>query len=332
MKILMTGATGFLGRQLWPRLRAEGHSLVVLARDPSRATALVPGAVAFEWNGLVGLPPAEAFQGVDAVVNLIGESVAQRWTADRKRRFRDSRVAATRALVERLAALEARPRTLLSMSAVGIYGDRKDEVLTERSSPGTGFLADLGREWEGAALAASALGMRVVVVRSGVVLGHGGMLARLLPLFRLGLGGRLGSGRQFLPWIHVDDLLRMIMHLLSANTALGGGGGGGVVKGDVVNGDVVNGDTVPGDVVNGVAPEPATNAELTAALGRVLKRPVMLAVPALALRLALGEMAEEVLLASQRVSPIRALESGFVFRYPLLDAALKNLLESAQAE
>jgi uncharacterized protein (TIGR01777 family) len=305
MKILMTGATGFLGRLLWPLLRAEGHTLAVLARDTSRTTALLPGVTAFEWNGLVGLPPAEAFAGVDAIVNLIGEPIAKRWNADRKRRFRESRVLATHALVERLATIEPRPRLLVSMSAVGIYGDRGDEVLTERSALGNGFLAEMARDWEAAAFEASALGVRVGVVRSGVVLGReGGMLAKLLPIFRLGLGGRLGSGGQYVPWIHVDDLLRLVVHVLSAEE-----------KPNAV-------------VINGVAPEPVTNAELTAALGRQLHRPVLLGMPAIVLRLALGEMAEEVLLASQRVSPIAAIESGFAFRFPLLESALRDLLVS----
>jgi uncharacterized protein len=303
MKILMTGATGFLGRQLWPLLRAEGHSLVVLARDTSRTTALLPGVTAFEWNGLVGLPPAEAFEGVAAIINLIGEPIAKRWNDERKRRFRDSRVLATRGLVERLATLPIRPGLLVSMSAVGIYGDRKTEVLTEKSAIGSSFLAQMTRDWEAAAFEARALGVRVNVVRSGVVLGTaGGMLAKLLPVFRLGLGGRLGSGHQYLPWIHIDDMLRLLIYVLTAEKDLGDG------------------------IINAVAPEPVTNAELTAALGRQLNRPVVLGMPAMVLRLALGEMAEEVLLASQRVSPIAALESGFEFRFPLLEAALKNLL------
>jgi len=298
MKILLTGATGYLGQSLRPVLRESGHALVVLARDPSRTAALVPGARIFEWDGVVGLPPAEAFEGVDAVINLIGESVAKRWTAERKRRFRDSRILPTRALIERMAGLPVRPRVLVSMTGVGIYGDRADEVLTEKAAPGQGFLAGLSQEWEAAALGARELGVRVVVFRSGAVLGPGGgVLGKLLPLFRLGLGGRLGSGRQYFPWIHLDDVARLFVHALATESLEG--------------------------PVNVVAPEPATNAEFTTALGQALHRPVLLTVPALALRLALGEMADEMLLVSQRVSPIRILESGFDFRYPLLGPALR---------
>lgn len=300
----MTGATGYVGKNLRPKLREAGHALVVLARDPSRTAALVPGARIFAWDGVVGLPPAEAFDGVDAVINLIGESVARRWTVERKRRFRDSRVLATRALVERMAGLaeSARPRVLVSMAGVGYYGDRADEVLTEKSAPGQGFLAKLGEEWEAAALEAVALGVRTVVFRSGVVLGPGGgILGKLLPLFRLGLGGRLGSGRQYFPWIQLEDLLRLFLYALATEGLTG--------------------------AVNAVAPEPATNAEFTVALGQALHRPAALAVPALALRLGLGEMADEMLLVSQRVSPIHALESGFDFNYPLLGPALKACLE-----
>jgi uncharacterized protein (TIGR01777 family) len=303
MKILLTGATGYIGGTLRPMLRDAGHTLVVLARDPSRTAALVPGARIFAWDGVVGLPPAEAFDGVEAVINLIGESVAKRWTVERKRRFRDSRVLPTRALVERMGGLppSGRPRVLVSMAGVGFYGDRGEEALTEKSAPGQGFLAKLGQEWESAAEGATALGIRTVIFRSGVVLGPGGgILGKLLPLFRLGLGGRLGSGRQYFPWIHLEDLLRLFLHALASDGLSG--------------------------AVNAVAPEPATNAEFTAALGQALHRPVALAVPALALRLALGEMADEMLLVSQRVSPIRAIESGFDFHFPLLGPALRACL------
>jgi uncharacterized protein len=305
MRYLITGATGFLGRALWQALGAAGHERVALARDVRRASQTLSGGQVLEWNGVVGLPPPGALDGVDIVVNLIGESVARRWTSERKRRFRDSRVLPTRALVQRMTELEParRPRALVSMGGTAYYGDRETEVLTEKSTAGGGFLADLARDWEDAALAAEALGVRVVVLRTGVVLGRdGGILAKLLPPFRLGLGARLGTGRQYLPWIHLDDMMSL-MQLAGTSEALRG-------------------------PVNAVAPEPVTNAEVVAALGEALRRPAALMVPGFALKLAMGEMAEEVLLSSQRVSPIKALEVGFEFRFPLLRQALADLLRS----
>jgi uncharacterized protein len=301
MRFLMTGGTGFLGRHLWVAMRQAGHEGIVLSRDTKRAGAVLPGATVFEWNGTIGLPPEAAFDGVDVVVNLIGESVATRWNDERKRRFRDSRVLPTRSLVERMQTLQARPRALISIAGTGYYGDRGDEVLTEGAKPGSGFLAKLSQEWEAGALAADALGVRAVVVRSGVVLGRGGgMLPRIMTPFRLGLGGRLGNGRQYFPWIHVADLVGILVRLAVRDSVRG--------------------------PVNGVAPEPITNAEFTTALAKALGRPAALAVPAFALKLAFGEMANELLLSSQRVSPIRALEDGYEFQFPLLGPALADLL------
>lgn len=301
MRFLVAGATGFLGRHLSAALRAAGHQLTALARDPARASGLLPGARIVEWNAMIGLPPEEAFAGVDVVVNLIGESVAKRWTEARKRQFRDSRVVPTRALVERISGLTTPPSALVSIAGTGFYGDRGDEVLTESSAAGAGFLAKLSQEWESAATGAPAT-TRTVVVRSGVVLGRdGGILPRITTPFRFGVGGRLGNGRQYFPWIHCSDAIGILMHVASREDVQG--------------------------AVNGVAPEPVTNAELTAALGRILRRPARLAVPAMALKLALGEMAEELLLASQRVSPIRVLESGYTFKFPLIGPALADLLQ-----
>jgi uncharacterized protein len=301
LRFLITGATGFLGRHLWAALREAGHEGVVLARDVERAQVALPGARVLEWNGTVGLPPETAFDGIDTVINLIGESVARRWNPERKRRFRDSRVLPTRALVERMETLTDRPRVLISVAGTGYYGDRGDEVLTETSKPGSGFLATLSQEWESAALAAEPLGVRTVVPRFGVILGRdGGMLPRILTPFRLGVGGRLGNGRQYFPWIHLSDAIGILLHVATRETVRG--------------------------PVNGVAPEPVTNAEFTAALGKTLGRPVVMGVPAFALKLALGEMAEELLLASQRVSPIRALEARYEFKFPLLVPALADLL------
>lgn len=301
MRFLITGATGFLGRHLWAAIRENGHEGVALARDVERAGKVLPGARIWEWNGVVGLPPEGAFDGVDVIVNLIGESVARRWNDERKRRFRDSRVLPARALVERLAGLASRPRTMISIAGTGFYGNRGEEVLTESSAGGSGFLAKLSQEWEAAALAAEGQGLRAVVLRSGVVLGSdGGILPKILTPFRLGLGGKLGDGRQYFPWIHLSDQVGLLLHLASRADLRG--------------------------PVNGVAPEPVTNAEFTVAMGRVLSRPTVLGVPAFALKIALGEMAEELLLSSQRVSPIRALESGYSFKFPLVAAALADLL------
>ena len=306
MRFLITGATGFLGRHLWAALREAGHEGTVLARDADRASKLLPGARVLAWNGTIGLPPEAAFEGIDVVVNLIGESVARRWNNERKRRFRDSRVLPTRALCERMETMDVRPRALISMAGTAIYGNRGDEVLTEASPPGAGFLAKLSQEWESAAVGAESFGLRVVVVRSGAVLGRdGGILPRILTPFRLGLGGRLGNGRQYFPWIHLADLIGILLR---------------VSKDDTVRGPV-----------NAVAPEPTTNAEFTEALGRALRRPTALGVPAFALKLALGEMAEELLLSSQRVSPVRALEIGYEFKFPLLAPALADLLAARAA-
>jgi uncharacterized protein (TIGR01777 family) len=301
MRFLITGATGFLGQHLWTALREAGHEGTVLARDPKRASALLSGARVVEWSGTVGLPPEEAFEGVDVVVNLAGESVARRWTEERKRRFRDSRILPTRALVERMQALTTRPGSFISIAGTGRYGDRGTEVLTESSSAGTGFLARLSQEWESSALGAESLGVRTVVLRMGVVLGaDGGFLPRILTPFRMGVGGRLGNGRQYFPWVHVDDAIGLLMHL-GTKTDLRG-------------------------PVNGVAPEPVTNGEFTAALGKALGRPTALGVPAFVLKMTFGQMADELMLASQKVSPVRALEAGYQFAFPLLAQALADVL------
>jgi uncharacterized protein (TIGR01777 family) len=301
MRFLITGATGFLGQHLWKALREAGHEGTVLARDARRASTLLSGARVVEWSGTVGLPPEDAFDGVDVVVNLAGESVARRWTDERKRRFRDSRVLPTRALVERMQALTSRPQALISIAGTGLYGDRGDEVLTEASSAGTGYLAKLSQEWESSALTAEALGVRTVVLRLGVVLAaDGGFLPRILTPFRLGVGGRLGNGRQYFPWIHLADGIGLLMHLATKSDMRG--------------------------PVNGVAPEPVTNAEFTAALGRALGRPTALGVPAFLLKMTFGQMAGELMLAGQRVSPVRALEAGYQYEFPLLAQALADVL------
>jgi uncharacterized protein (TIGR01777 family) len=309
MRFLITGATGFIGRHVWAALRRDGHEVVVLARDPARAAEALPGSRVLAWNGKIGLPPETAFGGVDVVVNLIGESVAVRWTDKRKLALRDSRVLPTRALVERFEGLRRRPPVFISMSGAAVYGDRGDEVLTEASPLGTtdGFLVRLSGEWEAAARGAERLGMRVVLLRSGVVLGRdGGMLSKISLPFRFGLGGRLGGGKQYFPWVHIEDAVGIILWAAGHDDLSG--------------------------PVNLVAPEPVTNGEFTEAFARAQGHVARLAVPAFALRMAMGEMADEMLLAGQRMSPGRALASGYQFRYPLLSDALREVMQEAKKE
>jgi uncharacterized protein (TIGR01777 family) len=300
MKIVVTGATGFVGRGLCETLAARGDSLVALTRQPGSAGTLPPGTERVEWRpGVRPLPP-QVFAGVDAIVHLAGESVVQRWTPERKRRIRESRVTGTRQLVEVLAAIEERPRVLVSASAIGIYGDRGDESLTENSPPGGGFLADVCVEWEAAAECAAALGARVVCLRIGVVLdAGGGALARLLTPFKLGLGGPIGSGRQWVSWVHRADVIGLILHVLDQPTAAG--------------------------ALNATAPGPVRNCDLARTLGAVLRRPALVRPPAFMLPLVLGEMAS-VLLGSQRVLPVRTEASGYRFRFPALEPALRHII------
>jgi uncharacterized protein len=296
VKALVTGATGFVGGTLVSRLQRPR----VLARSPDAAKAALGAVEAFPWDAGAGPPPAEAIEGVDAVFHLAGEPVAGgRWTAARKKRIRDSRVLGTRHLVAAIAAAKARPKVLVAASAVGLYGDRGEEELTEASAPGSGFLADVCREWEAEAKRAEEAGVRVVSLRIGVVLGKGGgALSKMLLPFRLGLGSPLGSGRQWMPWIHRDDLVGLA--LLAAE------------KGDLRG------------PVNAVGPSPATNREFTKALGRALHRPTFFPpVPGFVLRIAMGEFAQ-VLLDSQRVVPARAREAGYAFRFPDLESALRE--------
>jgi uncharacterized protein (TIGR01777 family) len=302
-KILIAGATGLIGTALAASCARDGIAVAALVRDVSRAAARLPGATLHAWDGTSGPPPAGAFAGATVVVNLMGESIAgHRWSEARRQRLRDSRVTATRALVDGLRALEHRPRVLVQASGVGYYGNRGDDVLTEASPSGAGFLAELTRDWEAEAAQAAELGVRVVLLRNGVVLSRaGGFLARLLGPFRLGLGGRAGTGKQWLPWIHVDDEVGLIRYAIATEAVTG--------------------------PLNAVAPEPVTNAEFAAVLGRVLGRPAVMAAPALVLRLAFGaEMADELMLASQRAMPVRPLDVGYKFRQPLLEPALKDLV------
>ena len=296
MRIVISGSSGLIGSALASSLADAGNEFIRLVRrrrDADSSTAY--------WDPAAGAIETSRLEGADAVVHLAGESIAAgRWSADKKRRIRDSRVDGTRLLSETLADLDHMPAVLVSASAVGIYGDRGDELLTERSELGHGFLAEVGAEWEAATEPARTAGIRVVNLRIGVVLAAGGgALAAMQPVFRLGLGGPLGPGTQYMSWIELDDLVRAIEHVLSAEELEG--------------------------PVNAVAPMPVTNRVFSRTLGRVLGRPVILFVPSAALRLAFGEMAQETLLASARVSPERLTASGFAFDHPELEGALRHV-------
>lgn len=301
MRVCVIGATGFIGRALVPLLLREGHTVVAWARSAARARGLLGAEV--ECVEAVTGPEALAhvLERCDAVINLAGEPIlGGRWTPARRALLRDSRVQGTEQLVRALAAANPRPRVLISGSAVGYYGDRADEQLSETSSPGDDFLARLCQAWEGAAHGAEALGIRVMQLRTGVVLGRdGGALAQMLPPFRLGAGGPIGSGRQYLPWIHLHDLVKIIAVALVDDRYRG--------------------------PMNGVAPEEATSRDFARALGRQLHRPAVLPVPSIALRAIFGEAAA-VLLGSQRVDPAALRERGFSFGFPTLASALADIL------
>ena len=300
MKIVLTGGTGFVGRALVNRLLAGGHDLAVLTRDVTRARSLLPEGVACHtWNA-PGDPPLEALSGAEALIHLAGEGVADgRWTARRRRRIRESRVLGARRLLEALRKAGEKPGVILSASAVGFYGNRGNEVLSEEAAPGAGFLAEVCRDWEQALFSAELPGTRRAALRIGMVLGGGGgALARLLPVFRLGLGGPVGGGRQWMSWIHRADLVELIVFALE-NRAVEG-------------------------PVNAVAPNPVRNGEFTRILASVLRRPAVLPVPGPLLKLALGEMAS-IVLEGQRVEPAAAASHGFRFRFEKLREALEDI-------
>ncbi|MBX5465183.1 MAG: TIGR01777 family protein [Clostridia bacterium] len=318
MRVVVTGGTGLIGRALAGELAARGEEVVLLSRRPAAAAAagLPPGVRLLPWpalpRGELALLPGpragesgewrEALEEAEAVVHLAGESIAAgRWDGARKARLVESRLLSTRALVEALAAARRRPAVLVSASAVGYYGSRGEEELAEEAGPGDDFLARLCVAWEREAMAAEGLGLRVVRLRTGLVLAReGGALPRLLLPLRLGLGGPLGGGRQWVPWIHLEDEVGLIRWALEEERLAG--------------------------ALNAVAPEPVREADLVRTAGRLLRRPAWLPAPAPLLRLALGEMADALLLASQRVLPARALALGYRFRYPRLEGALASLL------
>lgn len=295
MNILVTGASGLIGTALAARLSGGGHRVTPLRRGAASADS---GPT---WDPESGQIRLDTASPPDAVVHLAGETIAQRWTPAAKARIRASRVDATRLLCDALIRAPGPPRLLVCASATGYYGDRSDEVLDEQSPVGAGFLPEICQAWEAATASALERGVRVVHLRFGLVLARqGGALARMLPAFRLGLAGRLGSGRQYWSWIVLEDLLRVIELALHDDRLSG--------------------------PVNTVAPEAATNARFTATLARVLHRPAFLAAPAFAVRTVLGEMGEHVLLASARVRPARLLDAGFTFRFPDLEQALNRLV------
>ena len=294
--VAVTGATGLIGSAFVQRLRAHGHTVRRFMRSPRDAQS---GDVV--WDAGRAELPAGALEGVQAVVNLAGTPIAQRWSAERKHDIRASRVQGTGALARAIAAMNERPRVLLNASAVGYYGDRGDELLTESSAAGTDFLAGVCVDWERATAPAADAGVRVVLLRTGVVLSkEGGALAKMLPPFRLGMGGPLGSGEQWMSWIALEDHLHAMEHCLFTD-----------VRG----------------AANLVAPNPVRNSHFATTLGRVLARPAVIPVPAMALTLMYGEMARETILASQRALPDALATSGFDFRHPTVEGAIRAALD-----
>ncbi len=299
MKVTVTGATGLIGTALVAALKERGDEVTVLSRNPDQAAREL-GVEAVAWDPMAEPAPSSAISGRDGVVHLAGEPVAQRWTESVKRSIRASRDLGTANLVAGIAASEPRPGVLVSSSAVGYYGKHGAEIIDESAPAGSDFLAEVCVEWERRARAAEELGLRVVIVRTGVVLDSGGgALKTMLPPFRAGVGGPVAGGRQYMPWIHLDDIVGIYL------AALDGEGWSGPV--------------------NGTAPEPVTNADFSKALGRALGRPAIFPVPAFAIRTLYGEMAE-IVTEGQRAVPARTLESGYVFQQPELDAALRSAL------
>ncbi len=305
MKIAVTGATGFVGVKLVEQLHALGDRLVVLARDPQRANRQFPRQF-FPNIEVVGYTPfeigdwAKAISGCDAVINLAGEPIAGvRWTKQRKQEIRDSRILTTKVLVEAIAKADVKPQTLISGSAIGYYGSSLDKSFDEDSDVGNDFLANVCKDWEAEAEKVTAMGVRLVKLRTGIVLGMGGAIAKMLPIFQVGGGGKIGSGKQWFSWIHRDDLVSLIIYALT-NPQLSG-------------------------ALNATAPQPVTNEDFTIAFAKAIKRPAFLPVPAAALILIYGEGAS-VLLDGQKVLPHKATVNRFAFQYPDIDSALTQIL------
>jgi uncharacterized protein (TIGR01777 family) len=301
VKVLVSGASGFIGSALCDSLLVRGDSVVGLTRDPERARGTNPGVVWHAWEPTLERPSAEAFEGVTGVVNLVGERIDQRWTDEAKEGILESRRTGTRNLVGTIAGLRQKPRVLVSQSAIGFYGDRGEAIVDESAEPGEGFDSEVVREWEGAAGEAEALGLRLAVVRTGHVLDpRGGLLGRLLTPFKLGVGGPIASGRQYVSWIHIEDEVGLLLWALDEERARG--------------------------TFNATAPNPVTNREFSSALGRALGRPAATPIPGFVLDLKFGREFGHVLRGGQRVVPRRAADLGFEFRHPRLDEALGDLL------
>jgi uncharacterized protein (TIGR01777 family) len=302
VKVLVAGASGFIGSALCDELLVRGDTVVGLTRDPQRARRTNPSVTWHAWQPTLERPPADAFEGVDGVINLLGEKIDQRWTEEAKERILESRRKGTHNLVGAISGLDRKPRVLVNQSAIGFYGDRGASLVDESSEPGTGFDAEVVREWEKAAHEVEATGVRLVIVRTGHVLDpRGGMLRQLLTPFRLGVGGPLAGGAQYMSWIHIDDEVGILLWALQNERVSG--------------------------VVNATAPNPVTNRELSKALGRALRRPAVVPVPGVTLDLMYGREFGKVLRGGQRVMPRRAGDLGYEFRHPRLDEALANLLQ-----
>ncbi len=300
MKVLVTGASGFVGRRVVAQLLQKKIEVVVLTRNLPKAVIILGSECRYvQWMDQTTLPPAEAFEGVDAVINLMGENIGgKKWDESQKKKIYDSRINSTRLLVDAIKALPKKPRALINASAVGIYGNRGDETLDENATSGSDYLAGVCKDWEAEANKARDMKIRVVLMRTGVVLGKGGgALTKMLPIFKLGLGGRLGSGKQYMSWIHVDDLAAMYVHAVMDPTMDG--------------------------PYNATSPYPATNAEFTKALGKRLKRPTLFPAPEFAIKKALGEMST-IVLDGQKVVPTKFKDKKFQFKSATLEKTLKE--------
>jgi len=303
MKVLLTGATGFVGKVVVCQLLEKGDEVVVLTSNVAKAALTLGSKCKYHlWANTNELPPQEAFDGVEAVINLMGENIAARkWTEDQKKKIYHSRVDGTKKLVEAIAAMKVKPKVLVSTSAVGIYGNRGSEEISEESSLAQDFLAQVCKDWESAASKVKDLGVRLAIIRTGVVIGRGGgALAKMLLPFKLGLGGPLGMGKQYMSWIHVEDLAALYIECVKNREASG--------------------------VYNGTAPHPVTNKEFSHTLGKTLKRPAFAPVPSFIVRKIFGEMSQ-ILLDGQKVLPVRSKELKFRYRYYTVDLALKESVQ-----
>lgn len=303
MRVLITGATGAIGSALADTLLARGDEVVGLTRDPAKARPKNPTVSWHAWQAATERPPAEALENVDAVVNLIGEEINQRLTDSAKRRIRESRITASHNLLQGIEASDSRPKVFVGASAIGYYGDRGAAMLDEDSEPGEGFMADIPVEWEAEQRSAERLGMRLVLIRTGLVLSpDSGLLKQLLPPFKMGVGGPLGTGDQYMSWIHLDDEIGLIRWALDDDQVSG--------------------------VINATAPNPVTNKEFSKALGKAIGRPAIFPTPKAAVALLRGSELADLVTGSARVIPRRAQDLGYSFQYPDIDPALRDLLAS----